>query len=88
MFASTMIKNRFSVTCLGLIVLSLSWSSFSQAQSSSDFPNKPIRLVVAFAPGGSTDIAARILAQSLTGILKVPVFVENKPGAGASIGTH
>ena len=60
----------------------------AQAQSSADFPNKPIRFIVAFAPGGSTDIAARILAQSLTSILKVTVIVENKPGAGASIGTQ
>ena len=88
MFASKIIKNRFSLTCLSLAALSLTWSSVSLAQSTNDFPNKPIRLVVAFAPGGSTDIAARILAQSLTGILKVPVFVENKPGAGASIGTQ
>jgi tripartite-type tricarboxylate transporter receptor subunit TctC len=44
--------------------------------------------LVAFAPGGATDTAGRILAQSLSSILKVSVFVENKPGAGASIGTQ
>lgn len=88
MFAAKMIKNKLAVQYLSLLTLSLAASSAALAQSANDFPNKPIRLVVAFAPGGSTDIAARILAQSLTSILKVPVFVENKPGAGASIGTQ
>jgi tripartite-type tricarboxylate transporter receptor subunit TctC len=88
MFAAKMIKNKFAVQCLSLLTLSVSCANLTFAQTANDFPNKPIRLVVAFAPGGSTDIAARILAQSLTSILKVSVFVENKPGAGASIGTQ
>lgn len=55
--------------------------SFAQA-----YPNKPIKLIIPFAPGGSTDIVGRIMAAKLTPLLGQPVIVENKAGAGGSIG--
>ena len=51
------------------------------------FPEKPIRFVVAFAPGSSTDIVARVLGEHLSAALGQPIVVENKPGAGGNIAT-
>lgn len=54
-------------------------------QAKDDFPNRPIRLVVGFPPGGQSDIFARRYADRISPLLGVPVVTENKPGASASI---
>ena len=57
------------------------------AVQAQQFPNKPIRLVVGFAPGGNTDTVARVVGQKLGERLGVQVIIENKAGAGGTIAT-
>src|SRR5687768_2996408 len=49
------------------------------------FPVKPIRLVVAFTPGGTTDILARLVTQGMSETFGQPVVIENRPGAGGTL---
>lgn len=74
----------------GLTAASLTLPAQALAQSAKDpaggFPNKPLRWIVPFPPGGPTDSFSRPVAQKLSEILGQPVIVENVPGAGASIG--
>ena len=77
-------QRRLSLTCLLLSCVAL--TTPAQAQT---WPTKPIRLVLQFPPGGSTDSVARILAQPLSAALGQPVIVDNRPGAdGAIAGDH
>jgi tripartite-type tricarboxylate transporter receptor subunit TctC len=59
-----------------------------QARAADEYPNKPIKLIVAAAPGGSTDLPARIASQILAPNFGQPVVVENRPGAGGALGAR
>ncbi len=74
------IERRSLLTGLALLPL--------PALAQSPWPNRPVRIVVPFAPGGSTDIVARILSQYLGERLGQPFPVENRPGAGATLASH
>jgi tripartite-type tricarboxylate transporter receptor subunit TctC len=65
--------------CLGLALLA--------GLAHAEFPDKPVRIVVPFAPGGGTDLIARTLGQGMSQALGQPVVIDNKPGAGTVIGT-
>jgi tripartite-type tricarboxylate transporter receptor subunit TctC len=56
--------------------------------SASEFPSKPIKIIVPFSPGGGSDVITRLLAEKMAGDLGVSVLVENKPGASSIIGTE
>jgi tripartite-type tricarboxylate transporter receptor subunit TctC len=66
-----------------ILILTLLWSGVACAQS--DYPNKPIRMVVGFAAGGISDVLGRAVAITLSRQLGQQVVVENKPGAGTTI---
>lgn len=69
----------------GLLAIALSTASlFAVAQQA--YPNKPIRIIVGFAPGGGTDIVARAIAPKMSEILGQSVIIENKSGASGTIG--
>ena len=75
-------KNIIKFALAGSVLTLAIGNAFAQA-----YPNKPIRLIVPFAPGGFTDVVARILGQKLSVSLGQQFVIENKAGAGSTIGT-
>ena len=72
-----------------LLAMALLLGTSAQAQTPAAlYPNKPVRVVVAFAAGGTTDMIARSVGQQLADKLKQPFVIDNKPGGGGNIGTE
>ncbi len=80
------LKKIFSTTAAAL--LALAFAAGSHADDERGYPSKPIRIIVPYGPGGSTDVVARILAPKLTQLLGQSVVVENRAGANAIIGSE
>lgn len=72
--------------CCVLMALFLAWPLLGLAQAS--YPQRPVKVVVAFTAGGTTDILARLVAQQLTERFKQAFVIDNKPGAGGNLGTE
>lgn len=80
------LKRICKTLCTVVYVASAFAAGHSQAQQA--YPTKPIRMIVPFPPGGTTDVVARLVAQKLTEAWGQQVVVDNRPGAGGIIGTE
>ncbi len=77
---------RFAVLFVGAVGLGLAGSSAALSQSG--YPNKPIRILVGFAPGGPSDIISRVVGAKMGEIMGAQFVIENKTGAGGAIATQ
>ncbi len=76
-------RDFLSATGAGAVVASLPQTAFAQA-----YPNKPIKFVVGFAPGGATDVVGRLMAKKIGDALGQPIIIENRAGGSSNIGAE
>src|SRR4051794_3677636 len=69
-------------------LLALLFAVAATVASAQPYPNRPIKVVVPYPPGGGTDVVARIMAQKMSAILDNPIVIDNRAGAGGNIGTE
>jgi len=83
-------KIRMSIPIVKTVIFIASFLAFTtaQAQSLDKFPSKQVAIIVGLAPGGGGDTSSRWIADFLKERWKVPVLVDNKPGAGAMTGVY
>lgn len=82
----TLKKSLKALTAISAVLLATHLSAPAVAQSTTDYPSRPVTLIVPYTAGGSNDVVARILGEQLGAYWKQPVVVENKPGAGGNLG--
>ena len=80
--------SRVLQAALSLVALLAGLSVVGHVQAQSTYPQKPVRLIVPFAPGGASDILARTLGQKLSETTGQAFVIENKPGAGGTLGAE
>ncbi len=86
--ASRFVRRSVFGTFAPLLALAAASIALATQPAHAQYPDRAVRIVVAYAPGGTNDILARLVAEQLTDILKQSVVVENRPGAGAIVGTN
>jgi tripartite-type tricarboxylate transporter receptor subunit TctC len=74
------------MTCRFVLAALLAAAALMSGAAQAAYPEKPIRIILGYPPGGTTDAGARLIAQELASQMGVPVFVENRPGATGQIG--
>ncbi len=74
-------RTRMALIAIGLAALAL-----PQPAAAQDYPNRPIKVIVGFPPGGGTDVAARVVTTEMAKTLGQSILIENKPGAAGTIG--
>lgn len=78
-------RRTLAATALAALTYAMPWAAHAQAGA---YPDKPIRFLVPYPPGGGTDVIARIVQERFQAALGQPVIIENKGGAGGSVGTE
>ena len=71
-----------------IVAIMVGLGMFTKPAMTQSFPNKPIRVIVPYGPGGSPDVSARIIATPLQQLLQQAIVVENRPGANGTIGAR
>ncbi len=81
-------KRRNTVAAIAAFAALAGAGPGAWAQDAAGYPNRPVKIIVGYGPGGPTDLVARLAAEKLSASLGQPVIVENKPGGGSHIGSE
>ena len=87
MFHSKVVLAGLTVAACLAVIPPMAWAQGKSTYGSDEYPGKPVRMIVPLAPGGGSDIVARIVAQAMSQHWSQSVVVDNRPGAGSTIGT-
>jgi len=79
---------RTDIGAVGIVLAVMGVQPLQHAQAQANYPNKPIRFVIPYPPGGGTDLIGRLVGAHLSDALGQPVVIDNKPGAGSVVGTE